>query len=114
MDNTNINVLPLQARTANGNTSTIQAGGAELIRCQLDVTAVSGTTPTLSVTVEDTLDGVNFNTIAAFAQKTAAGREVVNITGAFSESVRVRWVVGGTSPSFTFACDWYIRTRKGN
>jgi hypothetical protein len=114
MDNSNTNVLPPQARTASGNTSTIQAGGAELIRVQLDVTAVSGTAPTLNVIVEDTLDGTNFNTIGTFAQKTTTGREVINITGAFSESVRVRWVVGGTSPSFTFSVDSFTRTRRTN
>lgn len=96
------------ARTASGDSGTLDGwGAADSLRIQLDVTAVSGTSPTLDVVVEDTLDGTNWNTIGTFAQKTAAGREVVNITGLFSDTLRVRWTVAGTTPSFTFAVDCY-------
>ncbi len=37
---------------------------------QLDVTAASGTLPTLDVVVQDTVDGTNWNTIATFTQAT--------------------------------------------
>lgn len=72
---------------------------------QLSVTAASGTTPTLDVVIEDTLDGTNWNAIGTFAQKAAAGREVINITVPFADQVRARWTIGGTTPSFTFAID---------
>jgi hypothetical protein len=92
------------ARTASGDSGASKGwGAARTIRAQVDVTAASGTSPTLDVVVEDTLDGTNWNTIGTFAQKTAVGREVINITGAFSDTVRVRWTVGGTTPSFTFS-----------
>lgn len=92
------------ARTTSSNSGIIYGlGPAESIRAQLDVTAAAGTSPTLDVVVEDTLDGTNYNTIGTFAQKTAAGREVINITTPFSDQVRIRWTVGGTSPSFTFS-----------
>jgi len=74
-----------------------------VLRVQLDVTAVSGTSPTLDVVIEDTLDGVNWNTVGTFAQKTAVGREVINITTPFADRVRCRFTIGGTSPSFTFS-----------
>ncbi len=91
------------ARTASGDSGvSFGWGGASTLRLQLDVTAASGTSPTLNVVVEDTLDGATWNTIATFAQRVAAGREVVNVTAPFSERIRVRWTVGGTSPSFTF------------
>lgn len=95
---------PSAARTASGNSST-QSGLADAsrIRAQLDVTAVSGTSPTLDVVIEDTLDGVNWNTIGTFAQKVAAGREVIDITTPFADSIRARHTIGGTSPSFTFS-----------
>lgn len=51
---------------------------------------------------EDTLDGTNWNPVAAFAQRVGVGREVVNVTAPFSDRLRVRWTVGGTAPSFTF------------
>jgi hypothetical protein len=80
----------------------------------LNVTAASGTAPTLNVLIEDTLDGLNYNTIGTFAQKAAAGREVINVTVPFSETLRVSWTVAGTNPSFTFSVDWHVSTRRTN
>lgn len=92
------------ARTTTGNSATLTGfGPVTTVRMQLDVTAASGTTPTLNVLVEDTLDGTNFNTVGTFAQRTAAGREVINITTPFADRLRVSWTVGGTTPSFTFS-----------
>jgi hypothetical protein len=76
---------------------------ATKLRFQLNVTAASGTSPTLDVVVEDTLDGTNWNTVGTFAQRTAAGRQVIDITSPFSGRLRVRWTIGGTAPSFTFS-----------
>jgi hypothetical protein len=107
-------IIESLARTTTGNSGNIQAYGGELIRAQLNVTAASGTAPTLNVLVEDTIDGVNYNTIGTFAQKTAAGREVINITTPFSETLRVSWTIAGTTPSFTFSVDWHVSTRRTN
>lgn len=99
------------ARTASGNSSELAQSFAAIedLRVQLEITAVSGTTPTLDVTIEDTLDGTNWNTIGTFTQKTAAGLQVIDIAkGAgkiFSRRLRVKWVIGGTTPSFTFNID---------
>jgi hypothetical protein len=107
-------ILESSARTINGNSGNIQASGGESIRAQLSVTSVSGTSPTLNVLIEDTLDGINYNTIGSFTQKTAAGREVINITVPFSETLRVSWTIAGTSASFAFSVDWSIATRRSN
>lgn len=96
------------ARTASGDSGILTGWGhASKIRAQLNVTAAAGTSPTLDVVLEDTVDGTNFNVVGTFAQKVAAGREVITITGLFSDQLRVRWTIGGTSPSFTFAVDVY-------
>lgn len=77
---------------------------SDALRAQLDVTAASGTTPVLDVVLEDTLDGgATWNTVGTFAQRTAAGREVINITTPFTDRLRARWTVGGVTPSFTFS-----------
>ncbi|MHB9003991.1 MAG: hypothetical protein ACYC6C_07990 [Coriobacteriia bacterium] len=101
--------LPSAARTATGTTANLDGYGAtETLRAQLDVTAASGTSPTLDVVIQDSLDGgTTWNTVGTFAQKTAAGREVINITTPFSPLLRISWTIGGTTPSFTFAVDWY-------
>lgn len=95
------------ARTTSSNSGP-QAGygPATSLRAQLNVTAASGTTPTLDVLIEDTLDDTTWNTIGTFTQVTAAARQVINITTPFSDTLRVRWTVAGTTPSFTFAVDW--------
>lgn len=84
-------------------------GATRTLRAQLGVSAFAGTLPTLDVVIEDTLDdGATWNTIASFAQKAATGREVLNYTGLFGETLRVRWTIGGSAtPSFTFTVDCY-------
>ncbi len=107
-------IIEASPRNTNGNSGNVQAYGSETVRAQLNVTGASGTAPTLNVLIEDTLDGVNYNTIGTFAQKTAAGREILNITTPFSETLRVSWTIAGTNPSFTFAVDWHVSTRRTN
>lgn len=98
------------ARTASGNGATIEGLGVQTtLRVQLEVTAAAGTTPTLDVVLEDTIDGVNWNTLQpVFAQKVAAGREVINIITPFTGSIRARWTIGGSAgQSFTFSIQAY-------
>ena len=99
-----LTIAPSAARTVTGSAAALPgSGGLATLRAQLDVTAASGTTPTLDVVLEDTIDGTNYNTIATFTQLTAAGRLVVNVTTPFSDTLRARWTIGGTTPSFTFS-----------
>jgi hypothetical protein len=107
-------IIEASPRNTAGNSGNIQTYGSETVRAQLNVTAASGTAPTLNVILEDTLDGVNYNTIGTFAQKAAPGREIINITTPFTETLRVSWTIAGTSPSFTFSVDWHVSTRRTN
>lgn len=92
------------ARTTNGDTGPLRGYSLPTsVLVQLDVTAVAGTTPTLDVVVEDTIDGTNWYQVAAFAQKTAPGRELLRVATPFADTLRVRWIIGGVSPSFTFS-----------
>lgn len=96
-------VVASAARTTSSNTAALTGWGAAVrLRAQLNVTAASGTTPTLDVVIEDSLDGTNWNTVGTFVQKTTTGREVIIVTNMFAEQLRVRWTVAGTTPSFTF------------
>lgn len=74
---------------------------------QLEVTAASGTGPTLDVVLEDSVDGTNWSTVATFAQATAAGRSVQRVSTPFTNRLRARHTVGGTVPSFTFSVKIY-------
>jgi hypothetical protein len=54
--------------------------------------------------LEDAIDGTNYSTIGTFPQQTAAGIAMLNISAAtvpWGDTLRARWVVGGTTPSFT-------------
>lgn len=84
------------------------------LRVQLNVTASSGTTPSLTLVIQDSLDGVNWNAIGTFTAVTGNGPQVQNIslrgdaqpTGFAwpfnARQVRVQWTITGTTPSFTF------------
>ncbi len=98
---------PSAARTTSGNSAPLTGyGPADTLIAELNVTAASGTGPTLDVVIEDTIDGTNWYPIGTFAQRTAAGREVLRLTQPFTDQLRVRWTIGGTTPSFTFSVIW--------
>ena len=93
---------------ANGDSGTLTGyGPGSTIRAQLKVT--SGVGGTLDVVIEDSLDGTTWNTIGTFTQATTVTREVINITTPFSDTLRVRWTVGGGAPDFDFEVDWAIQ-----
>lgn len=99
------------ARTTSGSgTTSVGNAPASTLRVQLDVTAASGTTPTLDVVIEDTIDGANYNTVATFTQATGTTRQVVNVTTPFTDTFRARWTIGGTTPSFTFSVQMYYES----
>lgn len=94
------------ARTANGDTGVLQGyGEVTAARLQLDVTAFAPVAPatagTLDVVVEDTLDGTTWNVVATFARLTGVGREVLNLTGVFTDRLRVRWTIGTADTTFS-------------
>lgn len=94
------------ARTATGTgTVEIVVSDQKAAAFYIDVTAASGTSPTLDVVVEtfDPAAVSNWQTLATFAQKTAAAKERVAVTANLGSRVRVKWTIGGTTPSFTFS-----------
>lgn len=99
------------ARTATGTGSQICGFGRyEKFLCELSVTAASGTTPTLDVTVQHSIDGGStWFTLVAFTQKTTTGNELKTeseveaaTAEVYGDCIRAIWTVGGTTPSFTF------------
>lgn len=102
-----VELLPPATRTATANGSYVDLSqiGGENVMLILHVGAVTGTTPTLDVKLQDADDtaGTNVADVAgvAFAQKSAAGlfRLNVNKVG-IRKAVRVVAAIGGTTPSF--------------
>ncbi len=96
------------ARTVSGDSGIWDGfGQAESLIIQLEATVRSGTTPTLDVVIEHSLDGVAWYTLATFAQLVAAtvlpSRTLQTISVPFADRVRARWTIAGTTPSWSFS-----------
>jgi len=127
------NLVPSSARTASGNSGAIVINDMDMsnVLVRLSVTAASGTSPTLDVYFQQSLDGGStFVDVAHYPQVTGVlanphylnlsvgadnsikasvgdGTIAANSTGTslVSNVWRIKWTIGGTSPSFTFAVD---------
>lgn len=90
------------ARTVTGTAAAVVAEDVFAIAAKLNVSAASGTTPTLDVRLETTADdGATWYTCGTFAQKVGVASEAKMIAPVGSQ-VRWAWTIGGTTPSFTF------------
>ena len=92
--------------TSNGNTSDIDVSQFSVLEIEIKVTSVSGTAPTLDVYIEGKFENTgDYKTLASQTGITAPGIWYFTINPCAFRYLRVRWVVGGTSPSFTFRVD---------
>jgi len=89
--------------TANGNTADIDVSTVSALEIELKVTSVSGTSPTLDVYIEGKFEATgDYKTLASQTGITGTGTWFFTIDPLRFRYIRVRWVLGGTSPSFTF------------
>lgn len=103
-------LLALQASVT--KTATFSGTGLDLktgtprrgMKARLIVTAASGTTPTLDVTIEHSDDNSTFTNLATFGQKTATGEDAISFETS-KRYVRATATIGGTTPSFTYKVD---------
>lgn len=99
--------LPSAARTTSGTQDLSPGiGDYDRVAIYVPVTAASGTTPTLDIVLEDSPDnGTTWFTVATATQLTAVGQAAIRlgINTAFAGRLRLRWTIGGTTPSFTFS-----------
>jgi hypothetical protein len=98
-------VVASAARTTSGSSTALDCSGWEAVGLELVITAASGTTPSLAVTVQWSNDGTNWadaDVPDAFAARTAAGRSFRNAL-VKARYLRIAWAITGTTPSFTFA-----------
>lgn len=103
--------LPSAARAAGTHTSgpVAASGVAATVMLAVHCTAASGTSPTLTASLEESADGASWSAVtgSAVAQLTGAGNAVAvaRVSKAF---VRVTSTVAGTTPSFTFEADVFV------
>lgn len=117
-ENQDVTVLASSERTSSENSDWFRSLGARGVRVFLDITAASGTTPTLDIKFQalDPVSGKAFDIPgASFAQKTGTETDAITVYPGIAEtnnetvsdvlSTKFRAVatIGGTSPSFTFS-----------
>lgn len=94
--------LASRTETATGNGPQISVGQFQTLRLTLDVTAASGTTPSLTVTLQTSSDGATWVAVAAFAAATTVGTQRKAFSG-LDRYARCVWTISGTTPSLTFS-----------
>lgn len=106
-------VVASAARTTTGQSAAIVSADVEVawigdsaLSLMVNVTAASGTTPTLDLSLQWSSDGGTTwhtpDTAQTFAQITATTAKVKNFA-VLGDVYRIVWTVGGTTPSFTFS-----------
>lgn len=98
-------VVASAARTATGSSSAVgNTSPDEVLNVLANVTAVSGTSPSLTLSVEWSMDGTTFaqgDPADALTAITAAGVKAKQFPRK-APFYRVVWTISGTTPSFTF------------
>jgi hypothetical protein len=99
---TGIADVALAALTASANTAAISNDLGNGFQVNVNVTAATGTTPTLDIRVEESFDGgTNWVTMYEMPRITAIGNYNTPIMRASGRHIRYVQTVGGTTPSFT-------------
>lgn len=104
-----LTILPSAARTTSGNQSVAVDDLGNNVAVQVSVTAASGTTPTLDISLEWSMEGSIWSPAATpdtFASITAT-TSVVKTFVTKGPFYRIVYTIGGTTPSFTFSVRSY-------
>lgn len=108
IDNTKIYTLvSSQAITATGQSSSINAGDCKEGLLAINISAVSGTSPScqFSLQVNDGLGNWYNIPNVTIAAQTAVGQVIVPVTN-FHDQIRLSYTLTGTTPSFTFSAQF--------
>ncbi len=103
------------AYTASGTSGPIAVGPLTTLAVDVTVSAASGTSPTLALYLDRQAADGNWYVLWTGTKLTAAGVASASVgpgcsTAAVVTSyVRLRWVIGGTTPSFTFGASIFGR-----
>lgn len=100
-----VTVKASAATTTTGNTAGFPTGYQNSVDIFVDITAVSGTTPSMTVTVEWSNDNATWfasDPADTFTAATAAQKRVKEFT-VKGQYARLAYTISGTTPSFTWA-----------
>jgi hypothetical protein len=99
-------IVASAAKTTTGDSGTLDAPSENTTVIAIDCTAVSGTTPNCTFSLQWSMDGgTTFHvgdTADAFTALTAAAK-VVKSFATKGNAYKLVWTITGTTPSFTFS-----------
>lgn len=105
--------LASATQTVNGASAGITSPIGNILNLTFVITAASGTTPTLTISIQWSDDATNWgdaNPVDTFTQQTAAGAVQTMQFTVKAQYYRIKWTIGGTTPSFTFFVQTYTNT----
>ena len=104
ISNVTTTALASAARTTSGTVDigAIPSDSTELI-IYIDATAVSGTTPSMTMTYQSSPDGVTFWDNTVGTAMTASSRTMIKVPTTTGKFGRLSYAITGTTPSFTFS-----------
>lgn len=98
-----VNDIVSAAITVTTTSAAVSVVNIQSCAFNLVTTAVSGTTPTMDVVIQETIDGTNWYDIYHFERVTANGTLVSPLIPMRGSSIRYVRTITGTTPSFTCA-----------
>lgn len=111
--------LPSAAQTASGSAAPVQVGATSTVAVDINVSAVSGTSPTLQFNLDRLgADGIWYSawqssSINATGQTSTSVGPGCATAAVLTDKIRLRWTIGGTTPSFTFSASLIGRAVSG-
>lgn len=90
------------AATATGTGTAVDLTDRSLAQLTVDVTAMTGTTPSIAFTFEHSIAQTNWLLLGVVDAATAIAATKVTLPGAY-RYLRAKWTITGTGPSVTFA-----------
>jgi hypothetical protein len=96
-----LTALAAQTATGNGASQDNGAGTSNGAVCHLHITAVSGTTPSMTAIVQHSTNNSTWTTLGSFSAATAVGSQTLQVSGTVNRYVRASFTISGTNPSFT-------------
>lgn len=104
MQTQQVTALTSSAQTVSGTASVGQLpDGYVELNIYAAVTAVAGTSPSMTVTYQCSPDGTTWFDHTSGAAITAATNQLIKIPANAGKHGRISYAISGTSPSFTFS-----------
>jgi hypothetical protein len=110
-----VNITASSAKTTTGQSGAFNVSARDRLAVMADATAVSGAGASMTLSVEWSHDGTTFmpaETADTFTAITAATKRTKDFAVKAS-FMRLVWTISGTTPSFTFSAQLWLRDSGG-